>query len=50
MIDKLEEGTRSREVQTQFLGNAKIKSLQSDGLLDMCSLIRISLMSNIFTA
>ena len=30
-FDKPEEGTRSREVLTQFLGDAKIKSLQSDG-------------------
>lgn len=30
-FDKPEEGTRSREVLKQFLGDAKIKSLQSDG-------------------
>ena len=30
-FDKPEEGTRSREVLKQFLGDKKIKSLQSDG-------------------
>lgn len=30
-FDKPKEGTRSREVLTQFLGDAKVKALQSDG-------------------
>ena len=30
-FDKPEEGARRREVLTQFIGDAKVKSLQSDG-------------------